>query len=483
MIRASQGLFSRIDLYPLLLIVYLICAYGLAISTPLIWNEEYPCLWDPATCAIDQIRDLRPLYGLVNFLFFTLSNVVNSLLPYRLFGFLGFVILNVLILKSLSLTTSKKRMSSLVFATALTSTLPGFMTMAFSPNIAVYSWSSALAILSINLMARNQFWIASILMVTSLLLYPPSTFFVFSFLIVKHLSLESFLLRDYLREFILLFSNIVFSSVLAFIFSRLFLLLGNWTQKDRVSLINFESLDEKFVFVLTRYIPASLRGFALTSPEMIEALISSIFFTLILITLLARYVNWCLKEVSKILLAICLAFFTSLSPFILTSSNEIDFRIIRNSSWLIWFIILFFGHLLFSSLKINFYRPSIYIHRFITLIVVILSLLMVNWRYVVYFHLPFKEKSDFIITSLLACPKSLNLERDLLIKDKFKDYPRYKNIGVFSLVTDLSQDWVPEPNVQLLAKNKFNNDLQGSKNRNTSCVVDFNNYFPTKWAD
>ena len=465
-----------------LLCCYLIGAYGLAIITPLIWNEEYPCLMEPTKCALDQIGDLRPLYALVNFTFFSLSNASGNLYIYRAFGFIGFVLLHLLIFHSLRRVNQGKDTGAILFATMLTSSFPSLMTMAFSPNIAVYSWSTCLAIMAVNANLRRCNTYALLLATTSLLLYPPSTFFAFSYLFIVHLMEDKFEIIRFAKTFIQFLIIVIVSSVFTLIVASVVLAFGDWTPKDRVGLLSADQVDNRFLFFLTRFIPVSLRGPMIGSPTVFEALLTTSIVVLFLFFLIFSFGKMRLKPFLELTIAMFISFVASLTPFLLARPTEIDFRIIRNSTWLVWFSLLFLGFKFFrdySSISTVFAKISMILSP----LLVLSSLAMVNWRYQVYFHKPFVEKNIFILSSLDKCQRTFGSDGNFMIKLKTGDFPRYQNIGIFSLVTDLSQKWVPEPNVFVLAKQSGHFPSNSTDLTRENCLVDFNLYQPTKWAN
>jgi len=461
---------------------YLIGAYGLAVVTPLVWNEEYPCLVDPTKCALDQIGDLRPLYALVNFIFFSLSNFFGNLFAYRAFGFLGFVLLHLLIFKSLKRMNQGRDTSAILFATMIASSLPSFMTMAFSPNIAIYSWSTCLAILAVNANLEGRNTSAVLLTTTSILFYPPSTFFAFSYLFMLHLLRSQFRLTKFAFNFICFSIIVISSSLLSLLVSNLVLALTNSMPKDRVGLLKVEQIDDKLLFFLTRLIPVSVRGPLIGSPSVHEALLTTSIILFLLLFFIFAFCEMQIKPTLELTIGLSVAFVASLTPFLVARPTEIDFRIVRNSSWLIWFSLLFLGFKFLRERALSSVKAFANL-KLLSLLLIMFSLAVVNWRYEVYFHQPFVEKNMFIRSVLVECERKFGTDRNIVVVSKLGDFPRYQNIGVFSLVTDLSQKWVPEPNVFLLAKENRGLYSYPTDLSRENCFVDFNLYAPTKWAE
>jgi hypothetical protein len=89
----------------------------------------------------------------------------------------------------------------------------------------------------------------------------------------------------------------------------------------------------------------------------------------------------------------------------------------------------------------------------------------------------------FIYSVLDECDRKIVTDGKIVVVSKVNDFPRYQNIGIFSLVTDLSQKWVPVPNVLLLAKEHPGLYSISTNLSDENCIVDFNLYTPTKWAE
>ena len=78
--------------------VYLIAVYAFGIFSKTAWSDDYPALVDPSDVALHAIRDARLVYGgLIDLLFHQFDSI--ALLSFvRLFGFLGLLLLNDLVL-------------------------------------------------------------------------------------------------------------------------------------------------------------------------------------------------------------------------------------------------------------------------------------------------------------------------------------------------------------------------------------------------
>lgn len=466
------------------LIVGLFICYGYALLSKLEWNEEYACLVSPSSCAYDQIGDLRPIYGLTSYVFYSVSNFLNTISFYRLFGFLGFALLHLVIFRSLSNRTHPNSHNALVFAVLATSTMPSFMTMAISPNIAIYSWSSLAAIVATNYILDNkkQFLIY-VLLVLSLLSYPPSTYFAFTYFAVNKIVGGIQNLRSMIISLLRIIRFVFLSTMIALIIAVLILCIFDLPRKSRVSLIQWHEWDEKVSFVMTRFVPTSFRGFQISSPSFSEALFSLLVGTSVLLISLLYLSQRNVEIFMFYTLFLTCCCFISLTPFILSSGNEIDFRMVRNSSWAIWFILLFaFANFLVSKSVI--YSPSALLTCYALLLTLLLGLFTINnWRYFVYFKLPYDEKTLFIETQLIECYDSKLKNLASPIGFDLPAYARYSNIGIFSLVTDLSQSWVPEANVKLVKRRITQSRLDIRNNKLKSCNVDLSKFQPSRFAD
>jgi hypothetical protein len=168
----------------------------------------------------------------------------------------------------------------------------------------------------------------------------------------------------------------------------------------------------------------------------------------------------------------------TLTPIIITSSNQIEFRYIFASSWLFFCVFMFFFFELIPKYRSNLGS----IKKFTILLILLIGTLTVNLNFERQFLSPYKSKVEFLKISLLNCNMSGKNLRSILIVPPKKVFPVRNNIGMYSQVTDLASTWVPVPSVENVLVSL---DFDFSKvtlldNRNPSdvksCQIDLEEY-------
>ena len=146
----------------------------------------------------------------------------------------------------------------------------------------------------------------------------------------------------------------------------------------------------------------------------------------------------------------------TLIPIMITSDNQIEFRVLPGYSWGIAALATFF--LLISiDLLLRLLIENAKVRGFTLLIVpAVLSLvavLTINSHYTDLFGGPYQKKNAFLNTSISSCLKNGTIKSVLVIAPKLP-FPSFQRLGVFSMSTDLASEWVPKPNVELLLRQR-----------------------------
>lgn len=452
----------------------------------LVWNEEYVGLTMLEDYIPYQYGDGRPIYALTTQFFFNIIHTSGQMWIYRLFSLVGFLWLTLYLFHKMR-TIRNGFDLPLISLILLANSLPAFQTMVHTGNSGIYSWASLLACFAIDLFRQKNTKkkICSItICVIGFLAYPPSVFFIFSYvfaqlLLSKEISPKIYF-KNFLQSVILIVTSGIVSYFLAF---EIILKLTRYPKSDRTGFLDISDVGEKIIFVLTRFIPTSLRMFLLNSPSKYEAIASSIIVTVILGFLLLVYFDRNIKNTCWVAIFFLVYAFASISFFLITRENEIDFRQVRCSSWLVTFALFFLIINFLANTKLMqhaYFLRLLFTTKIVSMLLVLFSIIIVNVRYEIFFKTPYDTKTSFIISEIRECSRD-QVKAGVQIVLPENGFPRYANIGIYSWKTDLSASWVPLPNVILILRelnlsSHFIKITQEKELQPYYCAVSFKKY-------
>jgi hypothetical protein len=253
----------------------------------------------------------------------------------------------------------------------------------------------------------------------------------------------------------------------------------NLEYSARVGLVSLGNIPEKMYWIFSRPIAVSVRFFDISSPTIMNALAQVFLVSIILFFgffLQSRVLN---EKVYKRIFLFLILVLSSITPILITWSNQIEFRYILGPSFAI-FLVFSMMLLELANLKKNI---SLYLNPILTVSIAIIGIATVSINTDSQFVGPYKAKNIFITSEILKC-----LDRDpvitlVVIQPPEMGFPSRKNIGIFSQVTDLDSPWVPAPSV----KNVLNTLGTGfsevvvanntdSREFEDACVVDLESY-------
>ncbi len=462
------------DLYKSVLLLsslYLLIVYSLGVFSEGAWSDDYAAFDNPSSTALHATKDGRVLYGILIDWFFSSTTEVGQLQYIRLFGLLGILLLNNLVIVQLS-KLSKSRL--IPFASSVAFTLPSFQLSTHWAIAFCLSWSAYLSILGLLIYRKKSEFckiIGILLCVFSFLLYPLMTFFVFSFLfaevLVKGWSFGSSLKS--LREGLVF---VIFGGVLSAIFATTNLSWRGLEPNDRVELVNLEDIPEKLHWFATRPFALSFRPFNISSPGIWEMLLTFIA-VFCLISLLSIKVYKKLDLAIKFLFSFVCFITISLLPLLVASQNQIDLRFIGSSSWLVLFTT---AYLIIKSLM-EFIGKSAQktISVILTSIIGLYGLAATNYRFATVIKPIYLDSTSFILSELKLCSDN-QISNGIRIVERTKPWPSRQLLGMFSQTTDLASEWVPVGAVKLVlikaSKESKGITLSSLKVRNESlCYV------------
>ncbi len=440
------------------------------------WSDDYAAFLDPQAIGLHAIRDGRLIYGgLIQFFFGQISDV-NGLVLIRLFGLLGIMLLNDLIILQLS----KKSMPILIsIATSAAFTLPSFQ---FSSHWAIafgMSWAAYLSVLGF-IQFRNTSRLGlisgSILVTSSLLIYPLMSFFVVAF-VYAEIQVKRINLRPALRLLrhvgIYLLSGIAIGALLSYWFLR----LNNLEANPRVALVDINDIPTKIFWFFSRPFAVSFRPFLIDSPTLVGILTFSSALLLILIFLFFRK-QASLGGVIEELATLFLFLIFSLLPILLASQNQIDMRFVGSNTWIVCFVLVYQAGSLIENLardKLRFFTKGLS-----ALLLLIFCLITVNDRYFSFIRPVYLSNQRFLSQSIDGCDRE-QIEKGIFVLDRTLSWKSKPFIGVFSQYSDFESEWVPRGAIQLfLSSRQMNtNGIERQPEATVSseyCTIDLNQY-------
>ena len=418
-------------------------AYLRPIFSEWVYSDEYH-LFAQDSQARDHMNADGSLVGGLIYTYISRNLVSNPSDLWRL-RLLSLVCL-LLVLKQISRVTYAKNSNSLFqFVLPLSLLLPPAMTfIAWS-----LMWQASLAILISALACEH--WLKSkstirliaipLLSCTMLIsTYCAFTYFAFFGGIAVFTKAKTQEFFKNLRRLIILFGASGFTTgIIILLYTQVF----NLKLSGRVKFLELSDVPNKLYWVISRPLTASSRFFDISSPNSTNAVAVFLLVLSVISLGILKMSNRNLLEKFQYaaLLFSCVAL--TLTPLIITYSNQIEFRYLLGSSWLISCTFVYFFLELISrktgNLKI--------VTKLTVLLIVIAGTLTVNLNSERQFLSPYRSKVDFLKTQLLKCKEFDKNMNTILISPPKEAFPSRKNLGIYSQVTDLASPWVPEPSV------------------------------------
>ena len=357
-----------------------------------------------------------------------------------------FLILNHL--SSQILAHSPSRTTQFLLPIALT--LPGPMTFISWSLIWQGSFAMLIAYVANVLWMKSKFGlklISVILLWSSILMSPVAAFSIFGFHAAVFI-LTRFKTADFVKVtrrlvFLYLISGI--ASLLTIMISKV---LFGLALNGRVGPPQLSDLPEKVYWVISRPIIVSMRFFDISSPTNINAIVTALLvLSLLVFGFVIQSKNLSESIFSRLILFSALIIL-SITPIVITWSNQIEFRYILGPS--VAFFLVTVGLTLEAiSERENFLK---YAHLPFILLILFSGIMSINNHVSGQFISPYKSKIDFIQSELLICQnKNRSLEKVVILQAK-TTYPSRNNIGIFSQSTDMASPWVPIPSVKYVLK-------------------------------
>ena len=373
-------------------------------------------------------------------------NSLSDLLFFRLISLISLFIV-IIILTRLIGKTNKSIFVQLILPIALL--LPAPMTFISWGGIWAFSIATLMSIIACTFWLYGETLrraLSPVLLTLSILIYPISAFSSFSFVaVVLVLGLhKSAHFVQILKDLIRLFAISGLFAISALLVSRS---VGNLEFNQRVSFVDLQSLPQKLQWLISRPVAVSTRFFDIRSPAPLDALLVFLFVVVIILLGLWRQSQELKESFFTRSSLYFVSVFLSLTPLVVTSSNQIEFRYILGISLCFFVTTIYFIAVFFR----NMLPIGNYVIFSVLLIVGVSSVLKKTDE---QFIQPYKTKEFFLSNVIDDCISKSGTVSRVIVNQAREPFPSRPNLGIFSQTTDLASPWVPEPSVKIMLKKK-----------------------------
>ena len=448
----------------LILTLSLIAVYVPGVIHKGIWSDDYFTLVDPSAHQQHAIRDGRPLFGyLITLLFGKLDYIDNLWIP-RIVGLIGILLLADLIFRIL---VKPGLHVELVVTLVVAFSTPAFQFGAHFATSFYIGWVAYFSILCLILIQSDKMCnitYGTILLIIPILIYPLIVFFIFPIIFLQWYLDKSnniFSLIKMLfygaRALILALSSSIFINILI-------LKLLNLEFNSRVGIISINDLPHQLYWFVSRPFTLSFRPFLISSPSLNELIIQ---ITPIILFLFGMFCIECknLRKGIQIFLGFVLSLALSISSIFFPDQQQIEIRFVIVGTWLVTFLLVYQTSRVLSEIANSYTSPRLISASLLTFSI-LFSFITLNVRYFSTIN-PIRENSEYFIKAQLAeCLKSADFDHVNIIHRR-TPWPSFRNLGLYSQVTDLASEWVPAPATLL-----YGQELLG---KNTKFTVGWSN--------
>lgn len=363
----------------------------------------------------------------------------------------------------LFLVVSKKIKSSVnspfaILAIAIAFCLPSFQMYIHWSTAWFYMWAALAGLKAFDFWSSNQRMkrvVAVILLTLALTTYPPAALIFFAVIVFVNVVNETTSLRVFsetIKGIWLLIISLLTSFVAVFAVTQ----IGGVSLSQRVNFVSLSQIPTKISWLITRPLVVGLRPFAIDSPAPKIAMLTSIPVILILLIGVLRQSKNMDEHVLFRTFAIVFPLTITLAPIVVSSDNQIEFRILPGYCWGLASLAIFFLLLEIQSRVSKATGRTIFgENAAVTAVVLasIVAILSVQSHYWALVGNPYQKKNAFLNGKIDGCVANGSIGSFVILapKSAFESYPR---LGIFSMSTDLASEWVPKPSVEVLMRER-----------------------------
>jgi hypothetical protein len=410
---------------------------------------------DTSGSANHVLRDGRPTSAaLISMSFSLIKNPSNAWIL-RALALIAMLFLFLLVSKKVEGSVNSP---FAILATAIALCLPSFQMYIHWSTAWSYMWAALAGMKAFDLWSSNRRIkkvLAVILLTLALTTYPPAALVYFSVIVFVNVVNESTSLRIFsetIKGIWLLVLSLLTSFVVVFAVAQ----IGGASLNQRVNFVSFSQIPTKISWLVTRPLVVGLRPFAIDSPAPKIALLTSIPVILILLFGVLRQSKHMNEHVLFRSFAIVIPLMITLAPIVVSSDNQIEFRILPGYCWGLASLAIFFLLLEIQSRVSKATGRAIFGENAAVTVVVlasIVAILSVQSHYWALVGNPYQKKNAFLNGKIDGCVANRSFSSFVILapKSPFKSYSR---LGIFSMSTDLASEWVPRPSVEVLLRER-----------------------------
>lgn len=481
----DSRLLSQFNKYYLAGLSLIILAYAPGVFMESFWSDDYSILMETRSMAEHVLGDARPVLAAAMFASFSLLQNPAFGWIFRCFALIALTLLFLTISKSIKKSLNYKIG---IFSVAIAFCIPSFQMYIHWSNTWLFLWAALSGLFSFHLWNSKLILKKSLgvlLLSLALMTYPPTALFYFATISVINVLNESKCAKfvsDVVRGLTLLCISGLASILIAFASLQ----IAGISRNGRVKLITLSEIPDKIAWLLSRPIVVGLRPFTIDSPTPKIALITSLPILLIIFLGIRRQSRVSSESILYRCAVITIPLLLTLIPIIITSDNQIEFRLLSGYCWGVLAIASFFLMIEIKSLArlLNARRTVEQAVLLLTsTVLALLAITTVNLHYMQLFGGPYQKKTEFLNLQISSCFNKGYVENVFILPPK-EPFPSFQRLGVFSMATDLASIWVPKSNVELLLKlRKLERPVEylemrpsSSELSKTDCVIDLEEY-------
>jgi hypothetical protein len=460
--------------------LFLLSTYGFTFVKPALWSDDYVAVANPNQLSQSLLGDLRPIWALSNLFTFTFLPTQISGVLFRILAVFGLYMTYKRILAELSPFFQNSDKHRLLFLALLA-----------LPSVSIFVhwsvfWQNGFALyfslLSFHFFAKEKTafncLLSALFFAIAFLTYPPSSFACFGILaiLVRYQLAPKILSWASILQYFLISTSAALSSFSLFVsVNRLIEIEIN----ERVNIISMGDILTKLQYVM-KVILLPFNIYGVSSPtNPLNALMIVIVLSVFLYSHTSKFMRTQSTMSHSNNLKASVLLLVSLTPILLSTDNQLEFRLIAGSSMYITYVFLDTISTFWKSIN-NASFFHIIRHRQVkveSLLFLFLTIACItcNLRYINFFEFQFSSARTFVIEETKKCDLK---NPDTIILVAPMTNPVYvPRIGIYSMTTDLASSWVPIPATRYFLKTDkvqfFDREAHGEFLTNPSyCLIE-----------
>ena len=458
------------------------------------WSDDWTIYRESTSHSLHAIRDGRPLFAIILPLQFQLSEMnLRMLWIPRALGLFGIAMLYTLFVLNLRYALKLK---SITWMTSFIS-LPVFLTLPFfwiTSWATIASWS--FAALSSGFAAyllltrscesiKSHVFIAYFSMLISFLIYPLYSLFGLVLFVVNIILSSSNLSSVDVRKKLFLFVWIHFLAAVTWsLLIRFVTAYLDEELNDKITdRVQPHELFYKLFWLASRPLLISLTPFNFHSKISVALIHLIVMLVIFYLALRQKNDSGSSTKINKELLLTLFCILLSLWPLAISSSNQIDHRLLLVPTSIIMSILA-------SNLALSTLDQRQVLQNKVPLVIVSLFICtgVFNQYYLSDKLLikPFQESREFIRNQFGNCFIKGSIGGVWFYREYYRDYHQY--IGNLSSKSDINHPWTLKPMIELVVRHDFGRDVTATymgklqppqdviekRTTNDICFIDFN---------